>query len=52
LGDLRVDGRIILKCSLKKLHVRVWTGSNSFRTGPVLGYHEYGTEFQKRQGNS
>jgi hypothetical protein len=26
LGDLEVDGRILLKCILKKQSVRVWTG--------------------------
>jgi hypothetical protein len=26
LGDIGIDGRIILKCALKELDMRVWTG--------------------------
>jgi len=31
LGDLGVDGRIILICIFRKWGVRVWTGSNWLR---------------------
>jgi hypothetical protein len=33
LGDLRIDGRILLKLIFKKRDVRVWTGFVWLRTG-------------------
>jgi hypothetical protein len=33
LGDLGVDGNIILKCVLKTQSVRVWSGLNWLRIG-------------------
>jgi hypothetical protein len=37
LRDLGVDGRIILKCMLKKKGVRVWAGFIWLRTGTSGG---------------
>jgi hypothetical protein len=36
LGNLGVDGKIILKRFLHKFDVRVWTGLNNLRTVIVL----------------
>jgi hypothetical protein len=33
MEDLRADGRIILKCTLKKLDDRAWTGITWLRKG-------------------
>jgi hypothetical protein len=37
LGDPGVDGRIILRCIIRKWDVEVWIGSSWFRIGTVGG---------------
>jgi hypothetical protein len=42
--DLGIDGRIILKCIIKKKGATVWTGFIWFRTGASGGSCEHGNE--------
>jgi hypothetical protein len=37
-NDLGIDGRIILKCILNKLDVRIWIGLNWPRIGTIGGF--------------
>jgi hypothetical protein len=46
--DLCVDGRIILKGTLKKWGVGMWTGFfRGSAEGPVLGSCEHGNEYSR-----
>jgi hypothetical protein len=42
LGELGVDGRIILQWILKRFGVRVWNGFNLLRAGLMTDYFEHG----------
>jgi hypothetical protein len=52
MGDLNVDGRIILKCILSELDVRMWTGSIFRRvrsTGAAVNNNN-GTSSSEKEG--
>jgi len=38
LGDIGVDGRIILRWIFRKQHLGVWTGSRWLRIGTGVGH--------------
>jgi hypothetical protein len=44
LGDVGVDGRTILKLSLKEKVVRLWTGFSWLRISSICEFCEYGNE--------
>jgi hypothetical protein len=44
LGELGLDGRTILKASLVKERLRMWTGLAGSRQGSVAVCFEYGNE--------